>query len=82
VHVLGAIESRRSTGADAICSEGLDGLLFERLVGDEVVEVVGREVCDDLAAGRGRDSRFRAGWTMGSISDWVFRATSAQLPTL
>lgn len=46
VYVLCSIEAWRSTGTDAVCPECLDSLFLERLVCDEVIEVVGCEICD------------------------------------
>ena len=60
VYVLRAVEARRTTRADAICAERLDGLLLESLVCDEVVEVVGREVRDGAAVGEFRLGTRRA----------------------
>ena len=51
VHVLGAVETWRAAGADAICAEGLDSLFFEDLGGEEVVEVVGCQVRHGAAVG-------------------------------
>lgn len=54
VYVLRAVEAGRATRADPICAEGLDGLLFECLVCDEVVVVVGCEIRDGAAVGEFR----------------------------
>jgi hypothetical protein len=51
VYILCAVESGRTTGANAIGAKGLDSLLFQRLVCDEVVEVEGGEVRDGAAIG-------------------------------
>jgi hypothetical protein len=51
VHVLRAVEAGRAAGADAIGAQRLDGLLLERLVADEVVVVVRREVRDGAPVG-------------------------------
>ena len=49
VYILRAVEAGRTARADAVGAEGLDGFLFKRLVGDEVVEVEGGEVRDGAA---------------------------------
>jgi hypothetical protein len=51
VDVLCAVESRGATGPHAVGAEGLNGALFEVLIRDEVVVVVGREVRDGSAIG-------------------------------
>jgi hypothetical protein len=51
VHILGAVEAGGTTGPDAVGAEGLDGFLLERVIGEEVVEVVGREVRYGAAVG-------------------------------
>lgn len=51
MHILRAVELRGSAGPDAIRAQGLDGLLFDLLVGYEVVVVVGCEVRDGAAVG-------------------------------
>ena len=51
VYVLSAVEAGGAAWSDAIGSESLDRALFERFVGDEVVEVVGGEVGDGAAVG-------------------------------
>jgi hypothetical protein len=54
MYVLRAVEARRTTRADAICAESLDGFLFQSLVCDKVIEVVGGEVRDGAAVGEFR----------------------------
>ena len=44
VYILRAVELRGSTGSDTVRAEGLDRFLFDLLVADEVVKVVGGEV--------------------------------------
>lgn len=51
MHVLCAIEAWGTTGPYTIGAESLDGFFFEGLVGDEVVEIVGGEICDGAAVG-------------------------------
>jgi hypothetical protein len=51
VNVLRTVEAGGTTRPYAVGAEGLDGLLFESLVCDEVIEVVGREVRDGAAIG-------------------------------
>jgi len=51
VNILCAIETRRATGPDTVCAQGLNGLVFEDIVGEEVVEVVRGKVCDSAAIG-------------------------------
>lgn len=51
VYILGAVEAGGTTGADAVCAEGLYGFLLERFRGEEVVEVVGSEVRNGAAVG-------------------------------
>jgi len=51
VHILRAVELRGSAGPDAIGAQGLDRLLFDLLVGHEVVVVVGCEIRDGAAVG-------------------------------
>lgn len=51
MHVLSAVETRRPAGAHAVRAEGLNSFLFESLIGDEIVEVIGGEVGDGAAVG-------------------------------
>ena len=51
MHVLGSVEAWGPAGAHAVGAEGLDGFLFEGFVGNEVVEVIGGEICDGAAVG-------------------------------
>lgn len=52
VHVLGAVEAGGAAGADAVGAEGGDGAVLDCVGGDEVVEVVGGEICDGAAVGQ------------------------------
>ena len=56
MHVLRTVESTRAAGSNAIVPECLDGLLLKSLVGVEVVEVEGAEVCNGSSVG---ELRFR-----------------------
>lgn len=51
VNVLCAVETRGATGADTVGAQGLNGLVFEDIVGEEVVEVVRGKVRDGAAIG-------------------------------
>lgn len=51
MNVLGTVEAWRPAGTYAVRAEGLDGFLFQSLIGDEIVEVVGGKVCDGAAVG-------------------------------
>lgn len=51
MHILGSVEAWGATGAYTVGAECLDGFLFEGFIGDEVVEIVGGEVCDSAAVG-------------------------------
>ena len=48
-NVHSAVKALVAAGADAVRTEGLDGLFLDLLVGVEVVEVVGREVRNSSA---------------------------------
>jgi hypothetical protein len=61
VYILGAVEAGRTTGTNTVCAEGLDSLLLERFICDEVVVVVRGEVCDGAAVGQLRFGAGRAG---------------------
>jgi hypothetical protein len=52
VYILGAVEAGRTTGTNAVCAEGLDSLLLERFVRNEVVVVVRGEIRDGAAVGQ------------------------------
>ena len=49
VYILGAVEARRSAGAYAVGTQRLYSLFFQRLIPNEVVEVIGGEVRDGTA---------------------------------
>ena len=49
VDVLCSVKLRRSTGADAVGAQGIDGFLFNLLVGIEVVYIVRGQVRDGSA---------------------------------
>ena len=49
--VLRAVEARRTTGANTICSKGLDRALFQSFAADEVVEIQRCKVYDGAAGG-------------------------------
>jgi len=62
VNILCAVETRGTTRADTVCAQGLNGLVFENIVGEEVVEVVRGKVRDgaaigELRLGAGRSAR-------------------------
>ncbi len=44
MYILSPVETWRTTWAHTICSQGLDGFLFEGFVRNEVVEVIRREI--------------------------------------
>lgn len=49
VHILRAIETRRTAGSDAVSAEYLYSFLFECFVSDEIVEIVGGQIGDHAA---------------------------------
>ncbi len=49
MYILSSVEAGWTAGANAVGSEALDGFLFDILVCDEVVEVVGGKVRDCAA---------------------------------
>jgi len=51
VNILSAVEAGGAARAYAIGAEGLDRMLFQSLVGHEIVEIVGGEVGDGTAIG-------------------------------
>lgn len=51
MYVLSTIETRGPARAHTVRAEGLNGFLLESVIGDEIVEVVGGEVCDGAAVG-------------------------------
>ena len=51
MHVLSAVEAGRTARTNAVGPQRLNGFFFEGFVADEVVEVVGREICDGAAVG-------------------------------
>ena len=51
MYILGSVKPRGAAGANAIVSEDLDSFLFEGLVCDEIVEIIGREIGDSTAIG-------------------------------
>ena len=51
VYVLGSVKSRGAAGANTIVSEDLNSFLFESLVRDKIVEVVGGEIGHSAAIG-------------------------------
>ena len=72
MYILGAIETWGRTGPHTVCSEDLNGLLFESLIRDQVVEVVRREVRHRAAI---RKLRLRPSWSVDlshsvNSSDW------------
>lgn len=78
VDVLRAVELGRAARPDAVGAEGLDGFLFDLLVADEVVEVVGGEVGDGAAVG---ESGFGAGGAGGwLVYPYMPRECSGNLP--
>lgn len=62
MHVLRAVEAGRPAGSNAVGAEGLDGALFEVLVGDEIVEIVRGEIRDCSAI-----DQF-ASWAAGTVA--------------
>ena len=62
VHVLRAVEAGGAAGADAVGAQGLDGLFFDGVVRDEVVEVVGGEVRDGAVVGEFDFGTCGTGW--------------------
>jgi len=62
VNILCAVETRGATGADTVCAQGLNGLVFEDIVGEEVVEVVRGKVRDGAAIGELRLGAGRSAW--------------------
>jgi hypothetical protein len=50
MHILGTIETWWTARTDTIFAQSLNRLLFQCLVADEVVEIVGSEVGDYFAA--------------------------------
>lgn len=63
--VLGTVEAGRTAGTDTVGAEGGYGFFFEGFVGDEVVVVVGGEVCDCAAVG---ETGFGSGGAVGMQS--------------
>ena len=51
MYILGSVKPRGAAGANTIVSEDLDSFLFEGLVCDEIVEVIGGEIGDSTAIG-------------------------------
>ncbi len=51
MYVLGSVKPRGAAGANTIVPEDLDSFLFESLVRDKIVEVVGGEIGDSAAIG-------------------------------
>ena len=51
MYVLGSIKPRGAAGANTIVSEDLDSFLFESLVRNKIVEVIGSEIGDSAPIG-------------------------------
>lgn len=80
MYVLGAVEIWGATWPDAVGAEDLDRLLFKGFVRDEVVEIVGREICYCTAVGE-----FRLGprWSASmSILSQVLRCNTLVITRL
>jgi hypothetical protein len=60
VYILRAVELRRTTRSHAIGSQSLNSLLFNLLVANEVIEIVGCEVSDGSAV---RELDSRSSWS-------------------
>ena len=58
--VLGPVEVGWATWTDAIVSQDLNSFFFDGFIRDEVVEVVGGEICDNATVG---EFGFGSGWT-------------------
>lgn len=52
MYILGAVETGRAAGADAVGAQRLNGFLLQCLVCDKVVEIVGCEIGDGAAVGK------------------------------
>lgn len=60
MHILGSVESGRSTRTDSISSNGLNGFLLQSVIRNEVVEVIRRKVRNSSSV---HELRFWAGRT-------------------
>ena len=70
MYILCAIKPRGAAGTNSVGAKDLDSFLFQRLITNEIVEIVGSEVCDCAAI---RQFRFR---TCGS---WYLSALAKNL---
>ena len=77
VYILSAIELRRSARSNTVCSKSLNGLFFNLLVADEVVEVVGGEVRYGPAVG---EFHFRSCWSAPVSSNHTAEPNVESIP--
>ena len=60
MYILSAVELRRTAGTNTICSQSLYSFLFDLIISDEIVEIVGREIRNCSTVG---EFGFWAGWS-------------------
>jgi hypothetical protein len=61
VNILCAVEAGRAAGTDAVVAQSLDGLFFQHVVGNEIVEVVASKVGGCASVGEFRLGSGRTG---------------------